>query len=268
MKKIVSVLLTVMLLCIPALCSSPIELPDDPVDPPDFDITLPHGFEYTVTEITVKNRPQLKKGTKWLIYCRVEPPQGYGDSKAWGYANIKYNGEPVGWWITDKGNGDLYLPVPDEPVVLSFDLITVSVPEDFEYETDITVFNSSEMGYVRITVTDAENKFGVDRLYFHTVCVNGRQLDKGEYKQNQYGFEIPVPVESVVVTYGISTEDPDPPSGDVNGDGKTNNKDVVALFRRVSGSEVAANESAADFNGDGKVNNKDVVALFRYISSQ
>ncbi len=54
--------------------------------------------------------------------------------------------------------------------------------------------------------------------------------------------------------------------GDVNGDGSVNNKDVVALFKYVSGSEVAVNVIALDINGDGSVNNKDVVALFKYVS--
>ncbi len=55
--------------------------------------------------------------------------------------------------------------------------------------------------------------------------------------------------------------------GDVNGDGEVNNKDVVTMFRYVSGSEKLDDESAYDFNGDGSVDNKDVVALFRFVSS-
>lgn len=54
--------------------------------------------------------------------------------------------------------------------------------------------------------------------------------------------------------------------GDVNGDGRLNNKDVVTLFRYVSGSNAACDEFAADVNNDGRLNNKDVVNLFRYIS--
>ena len=54
--------------------------------------------------------------------------------------------------------------------------------------------------------------------------------------------------------------------GDINGDESVNNKDVVALFKYVSGGEVTTNEIALDVNGDGLVNNKDVVALFKYVS--
>ena len=55
--------------------------------------------------------------------------------------------------------------------------------------------------------------------------------------------------------------------GDVTGDGKLNNKDVVTLFRSVSGDSVECVAEACDVNGDGKVNNKDVVALFKHVSS-
>ncbi len=55
--------------------------------------------------------------------------------------------------------------------------------------------------------------------------------------------------------------------GDCNGDGDVNNKDVVALFRYVSGSDKVEDESVYDFNGDGAVDNKDVVALFRFVSA-
>ncbi len=55
--------------------------------------------------------------------------------------------------------------------------------------------------------------------------------------------------------------------GDMNGDGRENNKDVVFLFRFVSRYDGSDFDTIYDFNGDGKVNNKDVVALFRYVSS-
>ena len=57
-----------------------------------------------------------------------------------------------------------------------------------------------------------------------------------------------------------------PLKGDVNGDGAVNNKDVMALFTYLSGSDAAVNEEMTDVNGDGHVNNKDVTYLFRYVS--
>ena len=70
-----------------------------------------------------------------------------------------------------------------------------------------------------------------------------------------------------------SIEDTDEPvepgdisNGDFNGDGEVNNKDVVTLFRYVSGNTEGA-DLKYDFNGDGGVNNKDVVSLFRAVSA-
>ena len=56
-------------------------------------------------------------------------------------------------------------------------------------------------------------------------------------------------------------------AGDINNDGEANNKDVVELFRYVSGDKKLEDDSAYDFNGDSEVNNKDVVELFRYLSA-
>ena len=68
---------------------------------------------------------------------------------------------------------------------------------------------------------------------------------------------------------GSSGEDeteyiPEAAAKDVNGDGEANNKDVVYLFRLVSGAKEY--DEACDIDGDGENNNKDVVALFRALS--
>ncbi len=54
--------------------------------------------------------------------------------------------------------------------------------------------------------------------------------------------------------------------GDVNDDGSRNNKDVTALFKYVSGSDITVNGTCADVNGDKNINNKDVTLLFRIVS--
>ena len=55
-------------------------------------------------------------------------------------------------------------------------------------------------------------------------------------------------------------------AGDCNDDGYVDNKDVVVLFRFVSGNKDGAIEDNCDYNGDGAIDNKDVVALFRAVS--
>ncbi|MBQ7699152.1 MAG: hypothetical protein IJT49_02280 [Clostridia bacterium] len=70
---------------------------------------------------------------------------------------------------------------------------------------------------------------------------------------------------------GTDTDtDTEPPyaRGDCNRDGSVDNKDVVELFRYVSGTEKAEDEYVYDFNEDGTVDNKDVVDLFRSLSTR
>lgn len=67
-------------------------------------------------------------------------------------------------------------------------------------------------------------------------------------------------IETDVVTLQFWTP------GDINGDREVDNKDIVVLFRYVSGGNVEVNEIALDTNGDGEVDNKDIVVLFRYVS--
>lgn len=55
-------------------------------------------------------------------------------------------------------------------------------------------------------------------------------------------------------------------SGDVNGDGKINNKDLGLLQQYVNGWTVTVSKKAADANGDGKVNNKDLGLLQQYLN--
>ena len=55
--------------------------------------------------------------------------------------------------------------------------------------------------------------------------------------------------------------------GDANGDNAIDNKDVVALFRYLSGNtDPVVVVKNCDYNNDGEVNNKDVAVLFRELS--
>ena len=116
-----------------------------------------------------------------------------------------------------------------------------------------------------ITVSDGE-----------TVSVTAATVD------GRYSFEIPA--DSVVyVTLSapghvslvyrlapgqVSLPDTDMYlTGDVNGDGKINNKDVTALFRAVTES-TPLKPGTADVNADGKMNNKDVSLLFRHVTDE
>ena len=85
------------------------------------------------------------------------------------------------------------------------------------------------------------------------VCTNGKVIGDEEFYDTD-----------------DTPEDPDgkPIKGDCSGDGAVDNKDVVILFRYVSGTGKTGDESVYDFNGDGEINNKDVAALFRALSAE
>ena len=54
--------------------------------------------------------------------------------------------------------------------------------------------------------------------------------------------------------------------GDINGDGKVNNKDATRLMQYLSAWDVFVNEPCLDTNGDGKVNNKDATRLMQFLA--
>jgi hypothetical protein len=53
--------------------------------------------------------------------------------------------------------------------------------------------------------------------------------------------------------------------GDINGDGKVNNKDVTRLQKYLKGDDVEVVTFNLDTNGDGNVNNKDLTRLQRFV---
>lgn len=55
-------------------------------------------------------------------------------------------------------------------------------------------------------------------------------------------------------------------AGDVNGDGKINNRDMALLQQYLNEWKVTVNLSGADMNGDGKINNRDLSELQRYLN--
>ena len=54
--------------------------------------------------------------------------------------------------------------------------------------------------------------------------------------------------------------------GDVNGDGRINNKDLGLLMQKLNGWAVEISDAVADVNADGRVNNKDYGLLMQYVN--
>ena len=55
-------------------------------------------------------------------------------------------------------------------------------------------------------------------------------------------------------------------SGDINGDGKVNNRDAARLLQKLAGWDVDYMEATLDVNGDGKVNNRDAARILQYLA--
>ena len=55
-------------------------------------------------------------------------------------------------------------------------------------------------------------------------------------------------------------------AGDIDGNAEVDNRDLLLLFKHLTGHNDKVNESALDVNGDGAVNNKDFTRLFKYLS--
>ena len=75
------------------------------------------------------------------------------------------------------------------------------------------------------------------------------------------GTLVPLAADGSTITISSCTP------GDVNGDGKVTNADVIRLARSVIGLETLSDtqRSAADVTGDGKVTNADVIRLARFV---
>lgn len=111
--------------------------------------------------------------------------------------------------------------------------------------------------------------------YFNIVEANGHSWDSGTITK------APTATEEGIKTYtctvcGETKPEAIPPvsagtgytPGDINGDGKVNNKDLTRLMKYLAGEEVTVAEAALDVNGDGKVNNKDLTRLMKYLAGE
>ncbi len=74
-------------------------------------------------------------------------------------------------------------------------------------------------------------------------------------------FTMPSGEVSVTATYKKDVE-----LGDVDGNGSINNKDILRLFRYVSGDQIEVDISSADMDFDGVLTNLDVLILFKMVS--
>lgn len=96
-----------------------------------------------------------------------------------------------------------------------------------------------------------------------TVDFNGYQLwvkDINEICAKNYRAKYDGETDRATIVFADYT------SGDINDDGKINNKDLSTLIRHLNHWGVTIVEKAADVNRDGEINNKDYSLLLRYVN--
>jgi len=130
-------------------------------------------------------------------------------------------------------------PLTANPVTLNWYSALADVNGDFVFFTlSFHVDEAADEGHeANITITyDPDNIYNLAEDNINTQVINGK-----------------VTISSYV-------------AGDINGDGKVNNKDLTRLAQYFAGWDVEVSEPVIDVNGDGKVNNKDLTRLAQYLA--
>ena len=134
-----------------------------------------------------------------------------------------------------------------------------SVISAFELGTKIFLWDIEPGGKITVSVPYRSGEDIVGAAF-----INGDSAERVNVNGDEDAVSVAAKKSGtyVLFTYG---ED-DVAANDMNGDGSADNKDVVTLFRSVSGADVFIEKLNADTNEDGEVSNKDVVMLFRILS--
>ena len=129
--------------------------------------------------------------------------------------------------------------------------------ETYEYTALITFFAANE----REDNYDPAQLWRYDEAEFRATVLKLEALD--------YVKEVGIVENS---NFGVESRDfgidaaKEYTSGDVNGDGKVNAKDVLAIMRYVTSPENAnVDLEVSDFNRDGKINSRDAVGIMKLV---
>ena len=214
-----------------------------------------------------------------VVYCTVCHEELHRETITVNKPGHKY-AESEWIWDNETAKAKFVCEICKEELTLD---ATVTKTEDkgvVTYTATVTLNNDTytdeKTEYIEYTVkfVDYDDAIISEKTYHYRempeIPDNPTREEDDEYTYTFKGWdkEVTEVTEDATYTaqYDSKAKTPDWLPGDVNGDGFVNNKDVVALFKYVSGENPDVNETALDVNGDGSVNNKDVVLLFKYVS--
>ena len=180
--------------------------------------------------------------------------------------------------ITEKVTDDVTVIAPSDVIDENAQLIVEptaqdelieKLPEDIEY-TNVTAFdiyfelegeNVQPDGAVTVQITVPSQLNGKYCKVYHldsdgTLTDMNATFTDGKLVFDTDHFSVYVIVENM----------PDYISGDLNEDGKVNNKDLGLLMQYLNGWNVDIRTEAADVTRDGKINNKDYGIFMQYLN--
>lgn len=178
--------------------------------------------------------------------------------------------------IREVGLDGIRPPVAGETAGVS--LAGISLPDGAPYTISNAIWFDAASGDISMEPEDVFASGGTYYIFFELNPAPGYRFDSDELPDvffnasSEYvdGDYTRVSKAGSLYCYTFDFEAEESAAvvfGDINGDGTANNKDVVTLFKYLSGGDVKVNEDALDCNGDGQINNKDIVSLFKYVSS-
>ena len=260
---------------------------------------------YDVTyDMWMKPAMTFQIGHEYKVFVDVKTQDGYefyttvlGGSyppAGWGYINDNYATlgiqsdarfeQSLSWTFTCQPQTvksvsvmDLEVPAegfsPDYDAFTDSDYYTVESIEWTDYTTGAELsandtFVDGHEYWVMITVVPTEEegnrlcRFVQDKTVAYLNGIEVKDIPNDSWQEVQSTTRR----VRIYYTFKQTPAAPTTQPGDINNDGKVNNKDLALLQQYLSDWDVTVDTAVADVNDDGKVNNKDLALLQQYLS--
>ncbi|MBQ6467712.1 MAG: glycoside hydrolase family protein [Clostridia bacterium] len=232
----------------------------------DREITARYIRESEYVSVSLnKSKVRLPNGTSYALKTTIKNGNNNAYTLLWASSDETVAVVDDAGVITAVGAGTatVYVMIDESGSVAQ---CTVYVEADTDSEITIVAGNGigiDSADQIRgitkeTTVADARNMFLNEDLVF--IDINGYQLEDDDFVGTGTKIRIMSGTEIVDEKIVVVT-------GDMNGDGKINNRDASMVIRYLVDKEVAnlAQLTAIDVNGDGNVNNRDASMISRYL---